>query len=215
MFKIENSKFKPFLAVLIFYASIIFFIQLNHSQNMNHINISGIPLNIEEWQGEELPVEQNVKDILETDGVIIRRYKKLNKRAIDLVIVYYKNSRVALHLPEDCLLGQGSRLIDRETEKIQETDGKNFSLNKLTVKTKNGNHTVIYYYETTGLRTNNYVFFWLKRMINKIRYGTKSGALIRFSIANFSGSESKFDDSLKILNSFINKASPVITKCLF
>ncbi len=78
----------------------MFVIQSKQSKQKTEIDLSKIPLDIGEWRGKEIPIDKQTKDILETNSVLIREYTNSKDDAISLAIVYYKDSRIAFHLPE-------------------------------------------------------------------------------------------------------------------
>ncbi|MHB9155764.1 MAG: exosortase C-terminal domain/associated protein EpsI, partial [Endomicrobiales bacterium] len=79
--------------------------------------VFGIPFIIGEWRGREIYFRDEVRGILETDSVLMREYRRAGRR-VRLAIVYYADARVALHLPESCYTGQGSRIVEKGREKL-------------------------------------------------------------------------------------------------
>lgn len=161
--------------------------------------------------GEEITIDKETKDILETDSVLMRKYVNANKDEIVLAIVYYKESRVALHLPESCLLGHGSRLTNREFEKIRLSNGEIFYSTKLTVKNDSGNNLVVYFFEAGGLKSRSYLSFRWQILLNKLKRNSSSGALVRFSI-NAGGDD--LQNKLNILKDFISEIGVILPQYL-
>jgi EpsI family protein len=190
---------------------LVIIFQIQYKQPAQKINpdISKIPLNLGEWQGEDIAIDNKTKDILETESVLMRKYVK-GKNSIWLAIVYYKDSRVALHLPESCYTGQGSHIVKRDREDINIPGLKNFYANKLILKGNKGNQAILYYFETGDLRTSSYQTMRWQMMLNKLKSKSNSGALVRFSA--LSGPNP--DETLKILKQFIKEISPLLSKYL-
>ncbi|MFH1413964.1 MAG: exosortase C-terminal domain/associated protein EpsI [Candidatus Omnitrophota bacterium] len=173
------------------------------------VNITGIPLNVRGWVGREEKIENNVKEILETESVLIREYKKADK-SVWISLVYYKESRVALHLPESCSIGQGSFITDKDKMRIS-IPGEDFYANKFVLKGDKGNQVVIYYFETENMKTSSYMAMRWQNMLNKLKFGRNTSALIRFSASTKESSE----ETTMILKEFIEEAAPLITKYAF
>lgn len=185
------------VVVLAFFSGIIARVQFKQPQQKALIDISEIPFNIGEWKAEEIPVDKETKDILETESVLMREYVNSKGKKILLAIVYYKDSRVALHLPESCLMGQGSRLTDRKAEKVGISDDNYFYATQIITKSDRGNNLVLYYFETGNLRTNSYFKFRLQMLLNKLKGRNTSGALIRFSMGITENSLTDDSETLK------------------
>lgn len=185
--------------------------QFKQSKQMPLVDISQIPLNIGEWKGEEIVVDRQTKDILETEAVLMRNYINANNEKILLAIVYYKDSRVALHLPESCLMGQGSRLADRRLEKIEISFNNVFSSNSILTKSDRGNNLVIYFYETGNLMTSSYFTFRKQILLNKLNGKGTTGALVRFSI---NITDENKQDKLKVIQKFIKEIGQLLPKYL-
>jgi len=174
------------------------------------INITGIPLKIAGWIANEHSVQEETKAILETEAVLIREYKK-DGQSIWLSIVYYRDSKVALHLPESCSVGQGSFIVKKQEVKVSDHQRKEFSANKLVLNGNKGNQVIMYYFETNGLKTASYGAMRWTMMMSHIKSKTSSAGLIRVS-ALVDETEEK---TSSILRNFLTDASPIFTKYLF
>ncbi len=178
------------------------FLLRQEKQGAALIDISKIPLRVGDWRGEEIAIEKDIKGILETDMVLMRRYVNPGGEAVDLAIVYYKDSRVSLHLPESCLMGQGSKLTQRKTERIDLSDQAGFDAMRLITKSDRVNYLVLYYFETGKLRTSSYFSFRKQMLLNKLKGKSAGGALVRFSIPV---AETDISVKLGVLKEFISE----------
>lgn len=199
------------VGVLVFFSSIIAWVQFKQPQQKTSVDISRIPLDIGEWKAEEIPIDKQTKDILETETVLMREYVNSKSEKILLAIVYYKDSRVALHLPESCLMGQGSRLTDRKPEKIGISDDNYFYANQIITKSDRGNNLVLYYFETENLCTNSYFKFRWRMLLNKLKGRSRSGALIRFSTVI---TENSLTNDLETLKRFMKEIGELLPNYL-
>lgn len=198
-------------SILAISVGITFWIQYSHPIEKRIVDISKIPLKIESWTGKDFSVDRETKDILETDAVLMRKYTNQQGEEVFLAIVYYKDSRVALHLPESCLMGHGSELTYRGVEEISIPNEKKFYANKLLININRINSIVIYYFETGDIRTSSYEAMRWQMILNKLKSKGNSGALVRFS-AFIKENQEK---TLAELKQFIKEAAPIISKSLF
>ena len=198
-----------FIAVLSIFATIVVWMQYKQPSDKSNVDISKIPLNVGDWQGEDAAIDKKTKDILETESVLMRKYTK-GENSVWLAIVYYKDSRAALHLPESCYTGQGSHIVKKDRETISIPGLENFYANKLVLKGNKGNQIILYYFETGDIRTGSYQFMRWQMMLNKLKSKSNSGALVRFSTPIGQNP----DETLKILKKFVNEIGPLLPKYL-
>ncbi len=205
------ARYLILVGVLFFFSGIIAWVQFKQPQEKKSIDISEIPFHIGEWKAEEIPVDKQTKDILETENILMREYVNSKGEKILLAIVYYKDSRVALHLPESCLMGQGSRLTDRKPEKIGISVDNYFYANQIVTKSNSGNNLVLYYFETGSLRTNSYFKFRWQMLLNKLNGRSTGGALVRFSKVV---RENSLTNDLETVKRFMKEMGELLPTCL-
>ena len=199
------------IGIFVFFAGIVLWVQSRPCIVKTNVDISTkIPLHVGEWQGEDISVDDETKNILETEEVLIRRYINSKEEKVFLSIVYYKDSRVALHLPESCLTGQGSRLIERKSERIEIDAHQSFLVNQIITTSPRGNQLVLYYFKAGNLQTNSYMALRWQMMKNKLMAKSNSGALVKFSAPI----EQSSDKTLKILKQFIKAINSQLNKYL-
>lgn len=165
--------------------------------------IAKLPLTLGEWRGKEIPVDEKTKALLETDGVMMRSYDSARGGSVVLAVVYYRGNHVALHLPESCLMGKGSRLVHRAGESVDCAVGS-VSCTKLITAGDAGKHVILYYFQSGGLCTNNYARFRKSMIMDSFRGASPGGALVRVSCAGTGRS----DDDVELLKSFVRVLAP-------
>lgn len=177
-----------------------------NTQPSKSVDLTQLPLQTGGWSGKEIPVEEGVNAILETDAVLMRQYER-GKDIIIVAIVFYKDSRIALHLPESCLSGKGSILTERATERVVLSSGEEFLTTKIVTKNDSFSNYILYYFEAEGTRTNSYQLLRWQMMLNKLRKQSSSGALIRISTP-FVKDEERAEKTVK---EFLSEFTPHIT----
>src|SRR5207244_33812 len=65
-----------------------------------------VPARLGAWQGTDLPIDARVHDLLETDDVLLRRYRSAAD-LVDVLVVHAADSRKVAHPPEICFAGGG------------------------------------------------------------------------------------------------------------
>jgi EpsI family protein len=199
-----KSAYPVLIGVLLVFTALSLDIGTLYKKTPGNVNLNQIPYKIGSWRGTAIPIEEQVSAILETDSVLMREYKKGSDK-IWLAIVYYKDSRVALHLPESCYTGEGSQIVETGVETI----AMDLAANRLLVKGDKGNQIILYYFDTGGYKTSHYQSFRWHMILNQLNHRPNSGALVRFSI----GYNAKdIETNLKKLKEFIKEAAPIIEK---
>lgn len=168
-------------------------------------NLSGLPMTIGAWQGEDVGVDNATLDLLESNAVLVRKYTK-EGRSVWLALVYYGDNRVALHLPENCSIGTGTDILDRQTVTVAITGKGNLLVNELVTGGRQQTNIILYYFQAGDLMTPSYAGMRWRMIKNFLKNRTSSGALIRCSIVVERGEE----EALDTLKDFLGTAAPVV-----
>jgi EpsI family protein len=199
-----NIRYITLLIILTIFSIVIILIQYPFQKLKTDIDISRLPLEIGKWEGKDIVIDDKTRETLKTDSILFREYKN-GKTAVWLLIVYYQDSQVSLNLVECYSAGFGSHIIKRDKQEI------GFPVNRLILEENNGSKVLIYYFETSKIRTTSYVNMNWKMISDKLRAKSNNGALIRFSMRT----ELDSKETSATLNNFILQASPLISKYLF
>jgi len=182
----------------------------NPEQGINAI--AKIPMQIGQWQGKDIPLEENIYEILETRSIIHRLYSSPSGENVFLSLVYYTETKVDFHAPESCLGGQGVKVTKDEKAVLLNSGGQKIQLavNQLLRKDDNDNTLVYYFYKAGKFLGNDYIRLLLNLVLNKLLGAkVKSGALIRVStpVARDQGGEKKAQIELR---NFIEELYPFL-----
>ena len=199
-----NVRYITLLIILILFSIGIVLIQYPFQRLKTNVDISRLPLEIGKWKGKDLVVDNKTKDALETDSILFREYKS-GDNLLWLLIVYYQDTQVSLNLVECYSAGFGSHVIKRDTQEI------GFPVNRLVLEENNGNKVLIYYFETSKIRTTSYAKMNWQMISNKLKAKNNSGTLVRFSMRT----KSNLKETSAALEDFVLQASPLISKYLF
>lgn len=183
------------------------------SQGASAPSLESIPLHVGLFHGQDMPVENSVKDILETPNVIMRRYYGPEGEEIDFSIVYYEGHPVMFHMPEGCMTGKGSVIIADERESLGSYGDEDEPLiaNKLILQQPDGKEHVYYFFIVGDLITPSYTKMRLYLMSEYLKERQAGAALVRFSTrVALDTSQEDAEEALEILNHFVGLTIPVL-----
>ncbi len=147
------------------------------------VDLQKIPMQVGNWNGQDLHLDESVYEILETRAIIHRNYTDNLGHTILLSIVYYHDTKVDFHAPEACLGGRGQRTSKKVKDLELYVNNRKFPLEVAEIIATNDNSYGIsyYFYKAGSFLGQNYIQMRLNLAKNSILSGDKSGALIRFS----------------------------------
>lgn len=179
-------------------------LNLTATKNTDTATLNDLPMVIGGFTGTEFPVEQSIKDILETPNILMRDYVGPENVHINLTIVYYEQYRVYFHMPEGCMTGRGSVIVASEREIVAPSErGKGpLVVNKLVLKQAEGNEYVLYSFVVGDLITPSYPRMRFKLMMEHLKRKPTGAALVRFSAKPREGGE---EETMKALKNFIKE----------
>ncbi|MFA5014635.1 MAG: exosortase C-terminal domain/associated protein EpsI [Actinomycetota bacterium] len=200
----SDIRYTTLLIILLIFSAVIIFIQYPFQRSKTTVDISQLPLVIGKWKGEDIIFDKKIKEKLETDSILFREYK-LGSNSVWLLIVYYQERQVSLSLVECYSGGFGSRIIKNDVQDI------GFPVNRLILEEDKVNKILLYYFETSKIRTTSYAKINWQMISNKLKAKSNSGALVRFS----SRIKSNSAKTSAILEDFVQETSPLISRYLF
>jgi EpsI family protein len=77
--------------------------------------LQGFPLQIGAWTGQDYPIDPEIREALDADSFVQRRYSRRNgQESVSLYLPCGTNaSELFQHIPENCYVGAGWTLVDR------------------------------------------------------------------------------------------------------
>ena len=139
-----------------------------------------LPMMLGSWAGQEVPVEDYVKQILETDDVIQRNYTNplMDNIPVQLAVVFSSNNRRVAHPPEVCYRGSGWEVTRKQTLQLEGLP----DLKRLIIESGASNKDlVIYCYKVGDRITSNYYHQQYNIVVNQLMRRATASSLIRFS----------------------------------
>lgn len=158
-------------------------IQASSAQSSgSSVDLGVVPHEIDSWKGIDIPMSQDVYEILETDDVLFREYRDDSGYPIVLAVVFAQNNRDSFHPPEICYIGSGVELIEKKIESLTLSDGSSFDATKLTMKSDTDWVTAWYWFMAGDKTVANY--YWQQLYLLESLFSKESfrGALVRVSV---------------------------------
>ncbi len=204
---INTVRFVITVLILAVAFSAVIFLEKANSVTLSSKDCGSFPQEIGVWKGEDLPIEDEVYEVLRTRDVLLRKYSDSEGNEIVLTLVYSENDRAAFHPPELCYLGGGVQLLEKKIETIPLLDGSQIKANTLSMKDKNNIFKAWYWFAARDTFTHNFYLQQITLLSNWLRYHEKSGALIRVSAVM---DPDNIEKTESLVHGFIQEALPFI-----
>jgi len=182
----------------------------DHRKNRGN-RLEQLPLKLQHWEGQRLPLEERVYKILDTDTVVVNRYTN-GSEFVHLSVVYYAEAKVEFHPPEACNSSRGDAVVNhgfRELTADPHRISPPVQVNVFSVARVNGNQDLYYYFFKTGdLSGDSYLNLRIRMAMNRFLAKNKSGAMIVLSTPIVKGMEV----SMQVLDRFFLDIYPEIVR---
>jgi EpsI family protein len=176
----NNKQFIIILAILLVTVAISVPAYLIVPREKGEALVSKFPMQIGEWKGKDLPVDDRTYEILETKNLILREYAKGDDK-VYLYIIYSQDNRKVSHPPEVCFEGSGITVVKKDRIQIDLTAGKKISVNKLIVEKEGLSNVILYWYKAGDYYIDSYLKQQLQISLSRLQFKRTSGAMIRIS----------------------------------
>lgn len=144
--------------------------------------LTAVPLEVDGWSGVEVPVEDQVAEMLRADFNLQRAYRHSLGNTVWVYLGYYGTRRGgrAEHTPPMCYRASGYRVAD--TRVLDLRDAQGFRAQEMLVEDEGERRLVLFWFrsrERTGILGEFGQLF--DRLRNRISTGRADGALVRVS----------------------------------
>ena len=160
-------------------------IKVLHAQHtsLQRLDFSKIPYAVGQWQGEDLPVTPDVTEILGTEDVLLRHFKRPDEtQTLLLAIVYSDNNRDTFHPPELCYVGSGLELRDKRQVTLSLQNQTQLQVVELLLNTSNQSLKAWYWFAAGNRFVASYYRQQAYFFLDALRGRPLRGALIRVSV---------------------------------
>ncbi len=171
-----------------------------------------IPLEIGNWVGRSMEVDEKTKRVLGTEDMIMRIYHR-RKDVVNLAVIFSMGKRKVTHPPEQCYAAGGTEIEDIAYDSFVTEAGRKINGRRLVLMGRGGRQAVLYWYRVGDVNTGNFLRQQAQVILSNLlmRSGTRV-ALIRLS--TYIGSPDEEKQGMTRLKDFARAAFPEIEKAL-
>ena len=208
-----NTRYSILIGILFMVTVITHFLSNDVPAQQKAVYAKKLPILINGWSGEDIKVDTRTLEILETDDVLMRDYKKEGNPFIQLCIIYASNNRKVSHPPEVCYKGSGWSLEEKipVVFSIKSDEFPELRANKLILEKGDQKQLVLYWYKCNSDYATNYYKQQINVVKSEIITGKSTSGLIRISTPIVNNDE---DVAMMRVQRFSLNMLPLITKYL-
>ncbi len=182
----DTSKKILILCLLLLVACGFVFIDDRLTRGDNIVNVvEKLPLTLGEWRGNSFPVDDRVKEILETDYIVSRDYANPFGKHVFLSVVYYPDNKIGFHNPEACNTGVGMKVLDNRLVSLKLPEignSRELVANRLILGMSEPNKVIYYFFVTGKSMTGNYPAFRWQMLKQQLAFRRPSGAQVQIHV---------------------------------
>ena len=155
------------------------------------VPLSSFPAQLASWSGEDVPLDQDVLDILGPGQFLVRNYENQSSRQpnIDLFIAYFPSQRTGdtIHSPKHCLPGAGWTPLQSSRVTLSLPGHGPFPANRYVIARAGDRDLVLYWYwaHDRGVASEYWAKYYLVK--DAITMNRSDGALVRITTRMFPG----------------------------
>jgi EpsI family protein len=150
--------------------------------------------------GYDLRVTQNVKNILETDDILLRRYAAPGVPYRDFWLVFSGDNRKGTHPPDVCIEGGGGDIVAKAPVTLKDVEGRgDVPCREIIAQNGKKRHYYLYTFRCGDEYTPS---FWKQQwtiLVNGLLQRNASGALVEVSTPIDEGVEEARQRSMELL----------------
>ena len=138
------------------------------------------PVSLQEWQGLDVALDDDVLTQLGVDDYINRRYIAADAPPVALYVGYYASQRQGdtIHSPQNCLPGAGWRPVSAERTTV-DLDGRTIPVNRFIIQKGLDRQAVFYWYQGRSRVVANEFANKAWLMLDAARLRRTDGGLVR------------------------------------
>ncbi len=167
-----------------------------------------IPAIVGEWRGRDMPVEERIERILNTNHLLFRDYINGEGKHIFLSVVYYVDNKIGFHNPESCNTGLGSYVVSRDVLDLplerSLSNSEVFPVNRLVMGGTKTDKVILYFYVAGNYLTHDYLKFRLHLLKQRMAFQRPGCAQIQLH----SDAELGTDSTTAIMANFLKELVP-------
>jgi len=153
--------------------------------------------------GPDVETSEHVKELLQTNAILTRRYVSPGGWPVELTIVHTGMTRGSLHFPEVCLVGQGYEIREQYSAPV----GFLFKGKRLVLFKGDNKQAVLYWFKTGDSLSGDYFLNTWRWIWGKLTFKDPSSSMIRLcTVVGRQGEEASF----RVLDDFAVQLVPIL-----
>jgi len=176
----SNARFLITVVILIVVLALSVPLYMSVPVPKDEPQVSRLPMQIGDWTGRDLPIDEQAYKILETKNLVLREYTR-GADKVFVYIIYSVDNRKVSHPPEVCFEGGGITITDKAKFSLELADGRRVNANRLEVEKARLVNIVYYLYKAGSYYTDNYLNQQLHIALARLSFRNLSGAMLRVS----------------------------------
>ena len=172
--------------------------------------LASFPRTLEDWTSTDLPLSQDVLNILGPGDFLLRDYQEPGKADVGLFVAYFPSQRAgdAIHSPKNCLPGAGWTPVQADRITVNVPGHQPFPANRYLIAKGEERQLVLYWYwaHDRAVASEYAAKFYL--VADSIRERRSDGSLIRVTTGFLPGES--IDMAQQRLLAFAGKVVPRI-----
>jgi EpsI family protein len=171
--------------VLLIFGALSWYVQLREPLEVGAHSLDEIPLQLDQWAGEDVSMDPKVVDMLDADYHLQRAYVHPMGDLVWLYVGYYGTDRGGRpeHTPWACYPSGGWTIVRSDVVDAVTLDGQDvIRANELLVE-KAGERRLVHFWYQNHRKSGMLGGFdqAVERFVSRIRFGRADGSLVRLS----------------------------------
>ena len=180
-----------------------------------HSELSEFPVTLGDWRGKNLPISNDVLEVLGPGQFLIRDYLHSSGTLVaNLFIAFFPSQRKGdtIHSPKNCLPGAGWVPVESARIWIDGPDRHKIEVNRYLIEKGSEQAVVLYWYQAHGHVTPSEYGAKYRLVADAISMNRSDGAMVRITTflqhgENLSSAQARATD-------FAQLAIPLLDTCL-
>jgi EpsI family protein len=171
-----------FATVIVLLAGTVFVVRAGPEEVMPaHTSLSAFPMQVGGWQGEDIPIQPEVLEILGDGEFLFRFYRAPEKAVVDFFVAYFPTQRTGstIHSPQNCLPGAGWTPTSNVRIPLRAEGRAPVMVNRYVVAKGDDRQVVLYWYQSNGRYVASEYWAKIYLVTDSIRRHRSDGALVR------------------------------------
>jgi EpsI family protein len=156
----------------------------------SRLPLKQFPQQLNGWTGTDVPIDQDVLNILGPGDFLLRIYQNTQKaQYVDLFIAYFRSQRAGdtIHSPQHCLPGSGWAPIENKRITLNLPGHDPFPANRYLIAKGDARQLVLYWFwaHDRGVASEYWAKFYL--VTDSIKMNRSDGSLVRITTPMYPG----------------------------